>query len=139
MIILKNKGGVSSFDEGSKIVTSVYKGRASIFLAKEHLRALMEFYNSEEAVGAIVNISGIYGSFSKLLDYLEDEFYPYVQSKGLKAQAYVVSDDLILSNLSKRLSSIVALQNIAVKIFKDEIEAEKWLKTCLSKKQISSI
>lgn len=128
MIILQNKGGVSSFDKDSKIVTSVYNGRANIKLAKEHLAALMNFYETHEVMGAVVNLSGVYGSFSKLLDYLEEVFYPHVQSHGLKAQAYVVSDDLILRNLGQRLSNIVALQNIKVKVFKDEKGAEKWIR-----------
>jgi hypothetical protein len=131
MIITENKLATTFFDEEEKILRSVYKGRVKIDLALEHLVHLVNFYKSNKVKGSIADLSQLHGSFARVMSYLVDSYYPAAVKSGLQCQAYVVSEDLMISNLGFKLNDLAATFNIKSEVFIDNNEAEKWIKSIL--------
>ncbi len=131
MIIAENKVGVTSFFEKEKMLVSVYGGLVDIDLVIEHLKKIIEFYKQNEVNGSVVDISTVLGSFAKIMAFLESDYCPVAIKNGLKVQAYVASDDLIIKNLSARLEMMASMFNIQSEVFKSRNEAEEWVKTAI--------
>ncbi len=129
MVIAQNSVSTTTYSEKENLLVSVYHGRANIELAKEHLSLLMEFYEKNEVKAAIVDLSKVYGSFAKIFEFLDTDFYPHAYTNGLRFQAYVISGDLINENLGEKLILLVRSHNIEVKVFNSLTVAENWIKS----------
>ncbi len=130
--VTKNKIATTVFHVEEKTLVSEYVGRVDIELALIHLKEVAKFYSTNEVRGSIVDLSRVFGSFAKVLDYLGGEGFPIAKKSGLCCLCYVVKDDLIIENLAKRLKFAVASHSIGVKVFKNRLEAENWTKIQLN-------
>ncbi len=128
MIIAQNKLGTTVYNKNNKMLVSVYKGRITIGLALEHLASIVEFYKNNEVLGSVVDIKEMYGSFAKIFEYMKETYYPVAIKSGLKCQGFVVSEDLIVNNLSSKLKEMATLFNLKSKVFSERDEAEAWIK-----------
>jgi len=131
MIIIKNEFAISTFEEENRVVRSTFKGRVKLTIAKEHLDELGAFYLVNKVNASIVDITKVYGSFVKLLDYLKTEFLPKTKLSGLKLKAYVVSDDLMVNHLSSKLVEGDQHNSIYSKVFSNLKLAEEWVENSL--------
>ncbi len=128
MIIAQNKLATTYFHQDEKILVSVYKGRAIIQLALEHLESIVGFYKTNKVLGSIVDVKEVHGSFAKVFEYMKDSYYPIAIKNGLQCQVYVVSEDLIINNLGSKLKGMATLFKLKSNIFSDRDEAEEWVK-----------
>jgi len=129
MVIAQNKMGVTSFFEKEKLLISSYTaGEVDSDLVIEHLRKLIDFYKKNEILKSVVDVSEVLGSFAKIMAFLESDYYPVAIKNGLKVQAYVASDELIIKNLSLRLEMMASMFNVKSNVFKTRAEAENWVK-----------
>ncbi len=117
MIIAKNKLGTTVYHQEEKILVSVYKGRAITKLALEHLKSIVEFYKTHEVCGSVVNVKEVHGSFAKVFEYMKDSYYPIAVKNGLQCQVYVISEDLIINNLSTKLTGMATLFQLKSEVF----------------------
>ncbi len=131
MIIAQNSLGTTHYFNEYKILISVYKGRIDIDLGLEHLADIVEFYKENEVVGSVVNIKEMYGSFAKIFEYMKEHYYPAAIKSGLKCQGFVVSEDLIINNLSSKLSDMATSFKLKSKVFSDKNKAEGWVKSII--------
>ena len=77
-----------------------------------------------------MDLSQLYGSFAKLLNYYRGA-YPIAIESGLTCIAYVISDDIITQNLTVKLEKMGASFNVKTSVFRDSAEAEKWIKSAI--------
>ncbi|MCF6359477.1 MAG: hypothetical protein L3J29_01800 [Cyclobacteriaceae bacterium] len=129
MIIARNKLGTTFYYKEEMVLLSVYKGRISIDVGLEHLASIVEFYKSNEVLGSVVDIKKMYGSFAKIFEYMKTTYYPFSLKSGLKCQAFVVSEDLIINNLSSKLQGLATSFNLESKVFQDRTKAMAWVKS----------
>lgn len=137
MVVTQNTLASTSFNESERILTSVYKGRVKIDLALEHLANVVDFYNSNKVNGSVADLSQLVGSFAKVIDFLIESYYPSAVKSGLKIQAYVVSEDLIIENLGLRLDNLAASFNIKSAVFTSRSKAEEWVKDYLNSNPVT--
>ncbi len=130
--VTQSKMATTVFHVKEKTLVSEYAGRVNIELALIHLKEVSEFYSANEVRGSIVDLSKVFGSFAKVLDYLGKEAFPIAKKSGLCCLCYVVKDDLIMENLTNRLKFAVSSHNIEVNVLKSREEAEFWIKTQLN-------
>lgn len=122
--------GVTSFYKKEKLLISTYSaGEVDSDLVIEHLRELIAFYKKNEILKSVVDVSEVLGSFAKIMAFLESDYYPVAIKNGLKAQAYITTDDLMRKNLSLRLEMMASMFNVQSNVFKTRIEGEKWVKS----------
>lgn len=131
MIVAKDKLGVTKYTEDLKLIESTYKGRVDTEMSAVHLSKVAEFYSKNEIRGAIIDLRGLYGSFVKMMDYLVDTFYPIAQKSGMKAQAFIIRDDLIIKNLADKLKQLTPTFNIKARIFSTPQEAKVWIESII--------
>lgn len=131
MIIVKDKLGTTEFKSDKKLIRSIYKGRVDTDMSFEHLGKVVEFYRTNEVNGAIIDLRQLYGSFAKIMGYLSQNFYPIAKKSGLKAQAFIVKDDLIIKNLASKLEDLTTNFNIRARIFYKKEDAEEWMDSIL--------
>lgn len=127
MIVVKDKLGLTEYIEEQHLIISTYKGRVDNEMSFDHLKAVISFYKEHSVTAAIIDLRELYGSFIKVMDYLGESFYPVAVKSGLKAQAFIVTDDLIIRNLTKKLESITVNFNIEAKTFASIEGAKKWI------------
>lgn len=127
MLVAKDTIGESVFDETQKRLVSTYHGRANKQVALQHLQKVSLFYEQNKVHTTLIDLRNLYGSFLKYMDYLESSFYPMAQKSGLRAQALVITDDLIIKNMSKKLEAISSAYSIQVRTFATSEEAIEWL------------
>lgn len=126
MVISKNKFASSFYHSDKKTIVSVYKGRVNYDLAVEQAETLLDFYRNNEVEASLIDVSKMYGSFVKLMDYYKEGFPIAVQS-GLKRVAYVVSDDIITANQITKMELMASKFNVETRIFKTQQLAKDWL------------
>lgn len=68
----------------------------------EHLENGQRFSQDHVILGALVDLRKLRGSYIKLFDLLENEVYPKLKSRGLQTQAFIISDDLLIANVTDR-------------------------------------
>ncbi len=131
VIVTDNKLCYSVYHTESKILHSTYSGlvnnKANQILFQEHLANGIEFAKENEIRGIIVDIRKLRGSYVKYFDYLESTGYPALKKSGFTHEAIVVSDDLIIANVSRKLVDILTRLRVEARIFTGLREAETWL------------
>lgn len=93
----------------------------------EHLENGQRFSRNHEILAALVDLRNLRGSYIKLFDLLENEVYPKMKSRGLQTQAFIISDDLLIANVTDKLMEMFARLEITAQIFTDIEEAKIWL------------
>jgi hypothetical protein len=51
-----------------------------------------------------------------------------LKERGLSTQAFIISDDLLIANITEKLMDVFSRLNINAQIFTDFEEAKTWLK-----------
>lgn len=131
MIVAKDKLGVTKYTEDIKLIESTYKGRVDTDMSVAHLSKVAEFYSKNEIRGAIIDLRGLYGSFLKVMEYLVDTFYPIAQKSGMRAQAFVITDDLIIKSMADKLKQVTPTFNIKASVFSTPQEAKVWIESII--------
>ena len=135
MIVTQNELVTTFYNKEKKILVSVYKGRANIKLAIEHINQFIDtsFHKNNEVLGSIIDVKEVHGSFIKIFEYVKDFYYPVVVNNGLTCQAYVVSEDLIIKNLGLKMQQMASSFKLKSALFFQRKEAEKWVNETLDK------
>jgi len=60
---------------------------------------------------------------------MKSTYYPSAVKSGLKCQGFVVSEDLIINNLSSKLQGMATSFNLESNVFSDRKKAEEWVKS----------
>ncbi len=97
-------------------------------IAFEHIKRSVEFYKKTEVKGSIADVSKLYGSFIKIMDFMVEEYYPAAIKSGIRCAAYVVSKDLMNENLGLKLKQEASKFNINAAVFTSLEKAEKWVR-----------
>ncbi|MCB0497894.1 MAG: hypothetical protein KDC79_17270 [Cyclobacteriaceae bacterium] len=130
-IIAENKQAVFKYDPNRKLLLSTYKGIFNYDLAKESYNQI----EGVEVVGKIADVRKLNGSFMKLMSEFREK-YPILKKQGLAAEAFVISDDLMINNLVEKLRA--QLKSIGIETYACQTieEAESWIQTYLSLENI---
>ncbi len=124
-LIIENRLGVVRYDKENQIVYNKYEGIPHDKPAMEILGALASFAETHGIKGALTDISGLKGTFTKLNRYMTEEYNPRLISSGFRARAVVVSRDVFtqfaLNDLVKKTG------DIQMNSFDKIEEAVKWL------------
>ncbi len=126
--ITQNKLGTTVYNKNNKMLVLVYKGRITIGLALEHLASIAEFYKNNKVLGSVVDIKEMYESLAKIFEHMKETYYPIAIKSGLKHRGFVVSEDLIVNNLSLKVKEMGTLFKLKSKVFSERDEAEVWIK-----------
>ncbi len=129
MIIAQNLLATAYYNKEEQMLISIYKGRADIPLALEHIERIIVFLKKNNSVlKSVVDVSEVHGSFAKILGYVKDSYHPIAIETGLQSEVYVISEDLIIKNLGIKLKDLAILSNLKSKLFTDRKKAIDWLK-----------
>ena len=120
--IAENKQVTFQYDPDKKLLLSTYKGIFNFEIAKDSYNYLANLY----IVGKIADVRKLNGSFIKLMSEFKEK-YPILKERGLKAEAFVVSDDLMINNLISKLSKQLEGIGIDTYVCHTVEEAENWL------------
>ena len=127
VLITDNKSCYSVYEPENKWIYSTFKGIVNYKLIMEHLQNGQRFSRNHEILGALVDLRNLRGSYIKLFDLLENEVYPKLKSRGLQTQAFIISDDLLIANVTDKLMEMFARLEITAQIFTNLEEAKIWL------------
>ncbi len=132
IIVTDNKLCKSIYDPKSKIIRSTYTGLANNktnqILFQEHLDNGIALAKAHEIRGVLIDIRKLRGSYVRYFDFLEKVGYPTLKKSGFSHEAMVVSDDLIIANVTNRLLEILTRLQVKARVFNDLEEAGKWLR-----------
>lgn len=125
-LIFSNKMGDIYYFPERKILSTVYNGLVEYDLFAEIIKVVNETAKNEGIHGALADVSKLRGSFHRLLQYMEDIGFPHLVDYGLRVQAQVISDDLMMKNLISKVNEILTSLGVKHKTFEDQEEGYKW-------------
>jgi len=117
----------SIYDSTTCILRSRYSGLFKAEIALNHFNAVELFSQTHKIKGVLADLRKLSGSFNKILEYLSSEGYPEMKKTGLEAEALVISNDLMIENLSVKLAALIKKKHIKSNIFRSHEEANTWL------------
>ena len=135
VLIYKNKISKTYYDAEKSIIYYEFAGIIDRKATEIHLNAVLDFVKDKKVKGILTDISKLIGSFSKLLPFLKDVYYPLMIERGLYCKATVVSNDIITSHLSERLQEVLIKIGIKSNIFNNVPDAEEWMSKVLAEKR----
>ncbi len=133
-LIYSNKIAEIRYDTKSKIIYADYHGIVEYNLAENAIKSINQVAINNGIVGVIADVSNLRGSFYRIMDYMKNDGFPLLIKYGLRVHAQVISEDIIIHNLSNRVKDFSKELGIESKIFTDANKAEKWVKSVLKEK-----
>lgn len=127
MIIEQNAIGNTLYDNEKRLLIETYKGRTNIKLIIDHFDKIERFCLNNDVEASMVDLRKLYGSFIKLLEIIENTYYPKMKKSGLRFQAIIISNDLIIENLYVKVSQLAAKFGIETAVFHDLDKANFWI------------
>jgi hypothetical protein len=131
VIVTDNKLCYSVYEPENKILHSTYKGVLNREQFLIHHKNGIQFGQGHEIVGSLVDLRKLHGSYLKFFNFLEFEAYPGIQKAGFHCLAFVISDDIIIKNVTHKLMAVIERLALEAKIFTEATEARKWLLKCI--------
>lgn len=125
--VFESKLTTTFYDPNEKILLAHQKGIMNKELAVEYFNFVLEFTQQHEVKGIIGDLRSFRGSFMRFMSFIENDAYPKLIERGIIAHTFVVSDDLITSNLAEKLKQVLKNLNVASEIFLTPEEAQAWL------------
>lgn len=119
----------------SKVLKVFYKGLVSYKSFEGVIKTINDLSEDKGIYGTLVDVSNLRGSFHRLLGYMEETGFPLLTDNGLFVQAHIISDDLLMENLSVKVGEIMKSLGVKFKIFYDRDEGYTWLKKELKKEK----
>ncbi|MCF6351673.1 MAG: hypothetical protein L3J06_01545 [Cyclobacteriaceae bacterium] len=133
-LIFSNKMADIYLNASNKKMIVIYHGLVDYDLFLEIIKSINQVATETGICGALVDISELRGSFHRLLDYMEETGFPLLVEQGLKFQAQIISDDLMMQNLSKKIEKLLTSLGVNLKTFTNRAEGEEWLNGQLANK-----
>ncbi len=130
--IFSNKMAEIYFDESNKVAMVNYRGLVNYDSFDEVICEVNRISIEFGITGLVVDMRKLCGSFHRIIEYARDTGYPLLIKNGLKAQAQIICDDLILTNLSNKAQVIIRELGVEYEIFLDRTEGEEWLSSVLN-------
>lgn len=128
VIVTDNKLCHSVYNQQTKILYSTYKGLVINELFSEHMQNTFKFIKTNKILGSVVDFRKLRGSYLKVFKFLEQEAYPGLKKAGAHYLAFVISDDIIIENVTVKLMEVIErVGGIKARIFTNDKIAEKWL------------
>ena len=131
--VASNKLAYMIYNPQTEVLTGIYHGISDIELAMEVFGKVEEFSKKNRISGLVADLRKLSGSFMKVMTHLGTEGYPLLIQNGLKAEAIIVSDDLIIRNLSEKLKDMLIGLGLYCEIFSTPESADVWLDHILKK------
>ncbi len=130
--IFSNKMTEIYFDESNKVAMVNYRGLVNYDSFDEVIEEVNRISMEFGITGIVVDMRKLCGSFHRILEYARDTGYPLLIKNGLIAQAQIICDDLILTNLSYKAQEVIRELGVKYEIFHNRTEAEEWLGSVLN-------
>ena len=129
VIVTENKFCHSVYFPEEKILHSIYRGKPVKELVLEHYGATMNLIQTDQIIGSLIDLRKMFGSYFKYLELLTNDAYPKMQENGLSFLVFVIADDILIKNVTYKLTNAVEKTGIKVKVFYDIDLAKEWLKS----------
>ncbi len=123
----------SYYEEEIQILFTEYKGMFNEENAFEHFHKVEAFVSGRPLLGIVADLRKLNGSYNKVMEYFKSEGYPKIKKSGLIAEAFIISDDIMINYLTEKLMSVLKQNNVRCSCFDSEKEAHSWILTEIGK------
>lgn len=130
-LIFSNKMADIYFHPEKKILSVVYNGLVEYDLFEEVIEEVNNLATKNGVHGTLADVSMLRGSFYRLLEYMEEIGFPLLIDQGLKIQAQIISDDIMMKNLISKVNEMLASLGVKTKNFENRKEGFEWLMASL--------
>jgi len=132
-LIFSNKMADIYFEPKIKMMTIIYRGLVDYELFEDIIRIVNTTAIATGIIGVVADVTELRGSYHKVLGYMENTGFPLLVENGLRVQAQIISDDIIMQNLSEKVGEIMKSLGINFTTFTNRKDGEKWLLKELAK------
>ncbi len=134
ILIYKNKISKTYYDADKRVIYYEFAGIMDRKATEIQLNFVLDFVRSREVYGMLLDIRKLMGSFSKLLSFLQEVYYPIMLERGLYCKAIVVSNDIITNHLAEQLHKMLVGIGVKANIFHEIHDANEWMVKILEEK-----
>ncbi len=133
-LILSNKMADIYYFPANKMIIAIYHGLVDYTLFKDIISVVNTTAIEQGISGGLSDVTQLRGSYQRFLEYMEDTGFPLLIENGFRVQAQIISDDLIMINLSEKVEKIMISLGVNFKSFRERSEGKEWLKKELANK-----
>ncbi len=131
-LIFSNKMADIYYEPELKMMITIYHGIVEYDLLEEIIDLINNTAISNGINGSVADVSELRGSYHKMLGYMKEIGLPLLVENGYRVHAQIISDDLIMRNLSEKVGEIMKSLGISFVTFTNRKEGEDWLRSVLS-------
>lgn len=124
-LVYENNSVKFFFDEKSGIFKAVFIGKVNMENTVTAFNYVLSNPNKFSTKAIISDLTKLQGTFTMLLDYLDEKLYPYLSSKGVLCDAIVLNNDAFTKFSVIKLEKTIS--NFIIKSFTSLDAAEKWV------------
>ncbi len=117
----------------NKMMVAIYHGIVEYSLFQDIISIVNTTAIEQGISGGLSDVTQLRGSYQRFLGYMEETEFPLLIEKGYRAQAQIISDDLIMINLSDKVEDIMTSLGVNFKSFKERSKGKEWLVKALLK------
>lgn len=78
----------------------------------------------------ISDLRDLRGTYTMLIDYLDENLYPFLAAKGVLCNALIINSDAFIKFSTQKLSKTI--NSVQIKSFEDFESAEKWVNSVIA-------
>lgn len=130
--LLENELVSFQYDPSKKILKSTYKGLFNYQLSKDIYENQIDSVLNVNATIKVADMRNLRGSFMRIMDNLIG-LYPILKKRGLKAEVFIISDDLIIKHLIGIVCEKLNSLGIDTYTCSSLKEADSWIERYLKK------
>ncbi len=117
----------SYYDEHTCILSTTYSGLFNKECAMEHFHKVEDFVFNRPLLGIIADVRKLNGSYNRIMQYAKSEGFPKIKQAGLIAEAFIITNDIMINYLTEKLMGVLKQNNIRCSCFDSEKEAHSWI------------
>ena len=131
--VFTNKNVKFYFDKDTQIFSAVFQGLVNMNNILEAFDYVIKKGSSIPTKIVLSDLTALKGTFTMLLDYMQNNLYPYLASKGVVANALIINPSLDpFVKFSVRKLSKLDL-GVEIEVFEDKESADKWIDEILNR------
>jgi len=128
--IFENESSRFYYDNNTRIFKAEFFGIVNVEKILEAFGFVIKNSEKFDTLAVLTDLRELKGTFTMLMDYFENQLFPYLASKGILCDAVILNQDAFTQfSVFKLVRTINLLQ---IKGFEDEESALEWINNIIS-------
>lgn len=129
-LLFENESTRFYYDKETRISKMAFFGLVDMPKIMEAFKFIVDSKDKLNSKAVISDLRDLRGTYTMLIDYLDENLYPFLAAKGVLCNALIINSDAFIKFSTKKLSKTI--NSVQIKSFEDFESAEKWVNSVIA-------